>query len=294
MFFVVSKKIPDSLACVLEERFCEWEDSSWAMAREPEAAEVELRGYFRSESAAREGWCLLCGAEPQLRDEAVITQLEEKDWGSLHRAFLQPWSERGLHWVPGWMRGHYPLPVGEVLVSIDPGMAFGTGDHPTTRLCARRLLDFRTRCGGEINRRRVVDVGCGSGILAISAAGLGFTNVFGFDLDPEAVRISQENLHINGLDGLARFNTGDLPENLPERSADLLLSNISTEVFCENAEILTRALRKGGTLAVSGILAKEIDEVADCLTTVVEAAGRKFSWESRLDGEWADICLFES
>jgi ribosomal protein L11 methyltransferase len=191
------------------------------------------------------------------------------------------------------MRDNYHLPLGEVIVSIDPGMAFGTGDHPTTRLCARRLLDFRDRRSGKIDRRRVVDVGCGSGILAISAARLGFTNVFGFDLDREAVRISRENLRINGLEGLVHFRTGDLPESLPERSTDLLLSNISAEVFYENAEILTRALRKGGTLAASGILAEEIEEVVGCLTTAAETVGRKFSWESRLDGGWADICLFE-
>ena len=294
MLYVVSKAVPDSLAGALEERFCEWENSSWAMIREPEASEFELRGYFESEGAARESWRLLRASEPHLRGEALITEVDERDWQRAHREFLQPWSERGLHWVPEWMWGRYPLPAGEVLVSIEPGMAFGTGDHPTTRLCARRLLDFRDGHGRQIDRCRVADAGCGSGILAISAAALGFGEVFGFDLDPAAVRISRENLRLNGLAGRARFREGDLAESLPEQSTDIVLCNISAEVVYGNAETLVKALRIGGTLAVSGTLAGEIDRVADSLSTVAVAVGRRFAWHSRIDGEWADLCLFES
>lgn len=293
MLFVVSKAIPDSLVGALEERLCEWENSSWAMVREPESSEFEIKGYFESEAAARESWRLLRASEPHLGGEPVIVELAERDWQNSHREFLQPWSHRGLHWVPAWMRGRYPLPAGEILVSLEPGMAFGTGDHPTTRLCARRLLDFRDGRGRKIDRCRVVDAGCGSGILAISAAGLGFGEVFGFDLDPEAVRISRENLRLNGLEGRAHFRVGDLAEGLPERSADIVLCNISAEVVSGNAETLVRALRLAGTLAVSGTLAWEIDRVAHCLSAVAVTVGRKFVSDSGIDGEWADLCLFE-
>src|SRR5690606_13383313 len=99
-------------------------------------------------------------------------------------------------WVPVWERASYQVTNDDVVVWLDPGLAFGTGNHETTRLCCERLVSWS---GARAREARVVDAGCGSGILALSAARLGFDDVRGFDHDAEAVRVSEENAALNEL-----------------------------------------------------------------------------------------------
>src|SRR5690606_39178015 len=126
---------------------------------------------------------------------------------------------------------------------LDPGMAFGTGNHETTRLCCERLALYAARCG---NAGRVIDAGCGSGILALSAAKLGFGGVAGFDNDAEAIRVSRENAELNGLAGKVDFYVGDLITGLAGRQAELVLANIQSDVLIRFVEELCRTVAPGG------------------------------------------------
>jgi ribosomal protein L11 methyltransferase len=170
-------------------------------------------------------------------------------------------------------------------------MAFGTGNHETTRLCALRLIDTAFEWGATVKNRSVIDAGCGSGILAISAAKLGFGNVSGFDIDNASVQISRENAAVNGLGETIHFSAGALEASLPGKQADLVLANILADVLMQNADLLLGSVLPGGKLVLSGILAIEIGSVRN----VFESRGRT-QWgfcdaKSRIDGEWTDLVL---
>jgi ribosomal protein L11 methyltransferase len=135
----------------------------------------------------------------------------------------------------------------------------------------------------------VIDAGCGSGILALSAALLGFGEVVGFDNDPEAVRISDENAALNGLTDRVRFLVGDLVSGLAsERDrGDVVLANIQADVLMRFAPELVATVRPGGTLILSGILAGENAQVRQ----VFEAAAPGWPVNARTMGEWSDVVL---
>jgi ribosomal protein L11 methyltransferase len=152
------------------------------------------------------------------------------------------------------------------LVEFEAGIAGGAAAH------------------GDI---RVVDAGCGSGILALSAALLGFRDVSGFDSDAQAVRISRENAEFNRLSGRVRFSTASLAQGLAGGKAGLVLANIQSDVLVRHSRELAAAVSAGGVLEMSGILAAEIGAVRGAFA----AAAPGWSFDSRVLGEWCDACL---
>ena len=297
-------------AAALDDHFGENQSCQWTLVQLRPESPVELIGYFETPEAARADFSALREVvTASLPDEPAITEIEDRQWQDAYKQFLQPWSHRDLHWVPEWMRGEWAEPQGEHTLYFDAGMAFGTGAHETTRLMARRLLDDRDYtttaadardavdagdAGGALAKRRVIDAGCGSGILAISAHVLGYREIFGFDSDTEAVRVSRENLSLNGLPGDAiDFAHAGLEGGLDGHAADLLLANIISEVLEIYAANLVRATAPGGTLALSGILAKEVERVRSTFACTAEKLWQAApeTIDSRTDGDWADLCL---
>jgi ribosomal protein L11 methyltransferase len=210
----------------------------------------------------------------------------DADWRDSYKGHFHAWQFGRLHWVPVWEREKFELPPGDAVLWLDPGLAFGTGNHETTRLCVERLVTLAEEQGTE---GRVVDAGCGSGILALSAALLGYHDVSGFDNDPEAVRISEENAALNGLAGRVRFHVADLVKGLEgqDASVDALLANIQADVLMRFAPVLVAAVAPGGTLVLSGILAGENSQVR----TAFEPHVPKWTLNARVMGEWSDVVL---
>jgi ribosomal protein L11 methyltransferase len=174
--------------------------------------------------------------------------LAESDWADAwKRYFFVHRVGQRLVIVPSWRR-HRQRP-GDVVLRLDPGMAFGTGLHPTTRLCLRALE--REIRGGE----RILDLGTGSGILAIAAARLGAGRVLGLEIDPVAVRVAQANLARNRCRRTVEPRLGSLPLDQPlERRFDLVVANISLRVLSELYPEIGRVLRPGGRALLSGVL----------------------------------------
>jgi ribosomal protein L11 methyltransferase len=147
----------------------------------------------------------------------------------------------------------------QVVVVLDPGLSFGTGQHPTTAFCLRELV----RCGEIKTGRSFLDMGTGSGILAIAAAKLGYSPVHSFDFDPEAIRVARANARANGVYKKLRIVRRDvtkLPIH-PARQYDLICANlISTLLIAERRRLVNR-LRPGGTLVLAGILKSEFSRV---------------------------------
>jgi ribosomal protein L11 methyltransferase len=151
-------------------------------------------------------------------------------------------------------------------------MGFGTGHHATTRLCLEALQRL------DISGRSVLDVGTGSGILAIAADRLGAARVSGIDVDPDAIQAARENLGHNPDVGDVEFDVADLSAR-PLPQADVVTANLTGSMLVSSASALSAAVRSGGSLILSGILAEERDDVVD-------AFGRdSITWEKQ-DGEW--------
>lgn len=179
-----------------------------------------------------------------------ISKLEDHDWVRLTQAQFDPIRVSQRMWiVPTWHKAPDP---GAINIVLDPGLAFGTGSHPTTRLCLR-WLDANIK-GGE----KVLDYGCGSGILAIAAVKLGAAAVIGVDLDPQAVQASYGNAAANHVE--AQFF---LPDDAPEFKADIVVANILTNPLKMLAPLLASHVRDGGRIVLSGILDGQADEIME-------------------------------
>lgn len=180
---------------------------------------------------------------------AFTTRLvADEDWVRASQAQFQPFQVGEALWVgPRWLE---PPRSARAALHLDPGLAFGTGSHPTTRLVLRELV-ARVR-GGE----RVLDYGCGSGILAIAAAKLGAGPVDAVDIDPQAVVTAAENAAAN--DVAVRCLAADA---LPDERYDIVVANILAQPLIVLAPLLAARTRRGGRLALSGILATQADEV---------------------------------
>lgn len=277
----------------LEAYFCDDYQQHWMLHENWKTGEHQLRGFFGSREEVDTEWDRLRTAFPELDGEPELRDLADQDWKEAYKLHFKPWCERGLHWVPVWEKDHYQLPPGEQIVYLDPGMAFGTGNHETTRLCVRRLLDARDDWGDGVERKRVIDAGCGSGILAISACKLGFGDIFGFDNDPDSVRISLDNARLCEVAGGIEFQWADLQEGLRGRSADLLMANILSPILCDHAEMLVAAVPPGGRLVLSGILQREHGEVHETFAGTIQRIWQiDAPLQTRQDGDWADL-LYE-
>ncbi|MBK1877904.1 50S ribosomal protein L11 methyltransferase [Pelagicoccus mobilis] len=246
---------------ILEEAVFEVEDATrWNLFEDFEAKGYRVQGIYESEEEARDAWAELSGIA-EVSGEAKIRQIQDSDWKDSYKEHFKPWSIGPLHWVPVWLKGEYDMPEGHEAVWLDPGMAFGTGNHGTTRLCVERLIEARERIGADqVSGLKVVDAGCGSGILAISAKRLGFGEVTGFDNDPDAVRIAVENGELNQTPEVP-FTVGDLESGFADQPYDLVLANILAVVLIEFCEQIAPVVADGGTLILSGILTHEAEKV---------------------------------
>ncbi|OGS91188.1 MAG: ribosomal protein L11 methyltransferase [Gallionellales bacterium GWA2_60_18] len=184
---------------------------------------------------------------PEYRTEP----LADNDWVRLTQSQFEPIPISQRLWiVPTW---HTPSDPGAINIVLDPGLAFGTGSHPTTRLCLR-WLDDNIR-GGE----SVLDYGCGSGILAIAALKLGAARAVGIDVDSQAVTASRDNAAANRV-GNAQFH---LPDDAPRGQYDIVVANILTNPLRMLAPLLAGVTRRGGRIVLSGILEEQAQNVMD-------------------------------
>ncbi len=181
--------------------------------------------------------------------EFRIETLADNDWVRLTQSQFEPIPISPRLWiVPTW---HTPSDPTAINIVLDPGLAFGTGSHPTTRLCLR-WLDSNMAQGVS-----VLDYGCGSGILAIAAMKLGAANAVGVDLDKQAVLASHDNAAANNVSHVEFY----LPENDPLRAYDLVVANILTNPLRMLAPLLAGATKQGGQIVLSGILQEQADDV---------------------------------
>ncbi|HCO62266.1 MAG TPA: 50S ribosomal protein L11 methyltransferase [Clostridiales bacterium] len=198
--------------------------------------------------------------------EPQTVSLREEDWATSWQKYYQPIpvGER-VYIVPQWMRGQQ-VPPGRVALYLNPGLTFGTGSHPTTQLCLE-LLEEVIQPGDK-----VLDLGCGSGILAIAALGLGASRAIGVDIDPKAVDVAYENAAMNGV-GRDRLTVyagnvlGDtkLAAKLEPGCNQVVLANIVADVIMPLSKVAGDFMAPGGVFLTSGIIDTRADEVEQAI-----------------------------
>ncbi|MBC8948522.1 MULTISPECIES: 50S ribosomal protein L11 methyltransferase [Xenorhabdus] len=181
-----------------------------------------------------------------------IEQLEDKDWEREWMDNFHPMRFGKRLWIcPSWREVPEPDAVN---VMLDPGLAFGTGTHPTTSLCLQ-WLD-----GLDLTGKTVIDFGCGSGILAIAALKLGAKHAIGIDIDPQAIQASRDNAERNGVsDQLTLYLSKDQPKDF---ECDIVIANILAGPLRELAPVIGSLPKSGGLLGLSGVLASQAEGVA--------------------------------
>ena len=204
--------------------------------------------------------------------DVSLQGVREEDWAENWKQYYKPF-RLGKHMVvkPTWEP--WNAEEGDLIIEIDPGMAFGTGTHETTAMCVGMIEQYYR--GGSL-----LDVGTGSGILAIAAARLGATGILAVDIDPDAVRVARENVAHNGLSDAIVVVQGDLLRGLSRRF-DFAVANILAPVICMLAAPLRDHLTPGGRFVCSGIIAEAEQEVKDALLSagyLIDEITRKGDW----------------
>jgi ribosomal protein L11 methyltransferase len=201
----------------------------------------------------------------------VATPVEEQDWVRVTQSQFGPIRISSRLWiVPSW---HESPDSSAINLMLDPGLAFGTGSHPSTRLCLA-WLDENVQ-GGE----DVLDYGCGSGILAIAARKLGAAHVIGIDIDPHAIAASRENALRNRCgEAEAQFHSDFFPQGQPK--TDIVVANILAKPLIMLAPVLAHAMKPGGRIALSGILDEQAGEVMQAYRQWMDMriAGKEEDW----------------
>ena len=248
----------------------------------PRGAWITVRTYVPADSdlaGAR------AGIETGLRLIALVGEvgaltersIEEHEWRDSYRRHLTALSVgRRLLVLPIWEDGARHR--GREVIRLDPGLAFGTGHHPTTAMCLE-LIEQLVRPGC-----RVLDLGCGSGILAIAAAKLGAASVLCLDVEGQAVEAARVNLRRNGVDGAVRAERGTLPGGAGGGAFDLVVANISSRVVIDLAPHIAAVVAPGGSAVVSGVVADGADRVEGALGEAGLAVA-----EVRREGDWLAI-----
>lgn len=191
--------------------------------------------------------------------ELLIEEVDDQDWENNWKEYYKPIAiGKSLLILPSWE----PLPLeysDRKVIQLDPGMAFGTGDHETTSMCLEALENYLSQ--GDL----IYDVGCGSGILSIAAAKLGAKKVMGIDIDEKAVKVAKENVELNLVSDRVTIACGDLLDLVQEK-ADIIVANIIADVIIHLTEEIRRYIQKKGTFIASGIIIQCVEDVKKAYT----------------------------
>ncbi len=208
----------------------------------------------------------------------TVQEVCDEDWRDKWKEYFKPARITERFVVKPTWEPYEKQEDTDLVIEIDPGMAFGTGTHPTTSLCIR-LLEKYSASSDEV----VLDVGCGSGILSIAAALLGMKTVKGVEIDPIAVDVARENVQVNHLEQQIEVFQGDLTKGL-NLKADIVLANLMADLVMMLSKDVTKHLNESGLYISSGILIEKKETVAavikDCGFEIVEIAE---------EGEWCAI-----
>jgi ribosomal protein L11 methyltransferase len=219
--------------------------------------------------------------------KVTIAKMRREDWAESWKRHFKPIEiGHALLVKPSWSKK--PPRKNQAVVILDPGLSFGTGQHPTTAFCLRELA----RCGKKEAGWSFLDIGTGSGILAIAAAKLGYAPVHAFDFDPDAVRIARANARANGVHNQLRIVRRDVTKLpiQPVRQYDLICANLISTLLIAGRRRIAAQLKRGGRLVLAGILKSEFSQ----MQKIFAELGLKLA-AKKIENEWCSgsFCFAE-
>ena len=282
----VSLPVQGEFTDLVEGYIFEISPSPWVIVENSISKDSTLIGFFRNSKDWEDAKMDLLRNIPDIQlDCCVRLEIRNEDWKNSYKAHFQPWRYKEFHLIPSWMKKDYALPTDHLSLLLDPGMAFGTGNHESTRMCLEFLIDAPTPISGQCNGS-LVDLGCGSGILSLAASLLNYGPVIGLDNDEDAVRISRENAAINQLADKVTFKVADLCKLDTEIGKfDCIVANIQADVLISNAPIILSLANFQSTFILAGILANEIEGVVEIFN--YHLPENSFELTIKEMGEWA-------
>ncbi len=282
----VCAEIPSELVLPFEDYLYEIAPSPWVLIVNYLNGSGSLNGYFNCPNEAKRAI-----AEIELFSPTLLrfdfSDIQDRDWKDAYKEHFQPWQYKYFHLIPSWMKEDYGVPTDHLSLLLDPGMAFGTGNHETTRMCLEFLIDApdASQCNTSL-----LDLGCGSGILSLTASLLGYGPIVGLDNDEDAIRISRENAAINQLADKVSFRVADLYKlGTNTDKFDCIVANIQADVLISNALNIISLANFQSTIILSGILASEIEDVIETFNQL--SPKNSFELSIKEMGEWASAKL---
>ena len=234
---------------------------------------IRVRALYAHSVDAEAARLMLPG--PPAATHVRVREIADRDWIAASREDIEPIGIGSLWIGPGWATP----PPGRIVVRLEPGLAFGSGSHPTTRLCLERLAALQP-AGID-----VIDYGCGSGILAVAAAALGARRVLALDIDPQARQATAENARTNGVSDRVDIAAAGAAPGPAVAPASLVVANILAGPLVELAPVLSALTIPGGNLALSGVLEAQAAEVAGAYRSAFDLrVGGEIEGWVRLDG----------
>ncbi len=208
--------------------------------------------------------------------ETSTIDIDDEDWVNVWRKYYKPIHINNIVIVPKWLK--YEAEVGENIVYLDPGMAFGTGEHESTRLCLTLFSEL------QVKGKRVLDIGTGSGVLGITASVCGAEHVYMSDIDSIAVNAAKQNAQLNKL-GSFDIECDDLVSNLTT-TGDIVFANITADILIMLSKQIGKLVNKGGVMILSGIIKVRYDEVLSAYISAGFIVDK-----SMVLGEWCALRL---
>lgn len=284
----VSSEIPLDFANTIDEILYEIAPSNWVYTKKKPKEVGFLEGYFYTHQEVTSSIKILREISPEkFTLEFTFSEIRNEDWKNSYKKHFDAWEFRGFHVVPIWQKKTHEIPDDHKALYLDPSMAFGTGNHETTRMCVESLVSLKQSHKDEITS--LLDVGCGSGILTLVGGRLLFKENLGIDNDSNSIKVAYDNLLLNDLSTHILFENKSVEQINLSRSFDVVISNIQSDVLCTNASTLINCMSEKGHLILSGILNTEKNEVSSVFEKEANRVGFRFSTTYTSLSEWTTI-----
>ena len=281
----VSATVNQKYLLELEGILFEAAPSPWSLVLNRKTKALILEGIFENKGQAEKEIHKINELLPLNLDRNKIGNLDES-WEKAYKKHFQPWSYKDFKFVPEWERKSLDQNGSLSCIYIDPGMAFGTGTHETTRLCIEIMVDVFYQ--KSLPKDRFLDVGCGSGILSILAQIIGFQNILGIDNDENAIINSKQNLSLNFESSKINFMKKCI-NTIESNSFNCIVANIQADVLMTHSDRLIRSLYKNGNMILSGILDYEVDEVSRNFQKQLTENNLDATTQTRKKNEWCAL-----
>ena len=284
----VECKLDRSKIRIVENILYEISPTNWVIITNRNTKESKLQGSFIDKNVATEEINKLQNLLGENLPISSETNLED-DWKEAYKLHFKPWHYKNFKFVPSWEKEISDVESSNLIISIDPGMAFGTGTHETTRLCLEFLIDQYSFQREVSPKSSLIDIGCGSGILAITAAKLGFKKILGIDNDYDAIENALLNSKKNCLSDSITFKQIELAK-VTNSHYQCVIANIQADVLLLNSSVIINLLRyQNSSLILSGILNYEVEHVIKAYQKDLTSNGLNCKVVEKSLGEWSAL-----